>query len=74
MGRRKHRHQGQEGELVGVREHGRGGHILRMGAGTDCEVTGGIGRIGEGPRVDLKVRGTPFCLRCNWTGCYGQEQ
>lgn len=30
--------------------------------------------IGEGPKVDLKVRATLFYLRCNWTGCYGPEQ
>lgn len=31
---------GQRGELVGVREHGRSGNILRAGAGMDSEVIG----------------------------------
>ena len=48
--------------------------MLGTGAGADRQVTREPGKVGEGPRADLQVRGAPFCLRCNWTGRYGQEQ
>ena len=48
--------------------------MLGTGAGVDRQVTRGLGKVGEGPRADLQVRGAPFCLRCNRTGRYGQEQ
>lgn len=47
---------------------------LKAGPGLNPEVVGGTVETREEPRVDLKVRAMLFYLRCNWTGCYGQEQ